>query len=34
MKQLWEKLEAILQDIDPDLLADLAPRPLMRTSPR
>lgn len=25
MKQLWEKLEAILQDTDPDLLADLAP---------
>ncbi|MEG1787506.1 MAG: SMI1/KNR4 family protein, partial [Citrobacter sp.] len=25
MKQLWDKLEAILQDTDPDLLADLAP---------
>jgi len=25
MKRLWEKLEAIVQDTDPDLLADLAP---------
>ncbi len=25
MKQLWEKLEAILQDSDPEVLADLAP---------
>ncbi|BEN51430.1 MULTISPECIES: SMI1/KNR4 family protein [Serratia] len=25
MKQLWEKMEAILQDTDPDLLADLGP---------
>ncbi|RHX75257.1 molybdenum cofactor biosynthesis protein MoeA, partial [Lactobacillus helveticus] len=25
MKQLWEKLEVILQDRDPEVLIDLAP---------